>query len=61
MDKIFKNDKIMGIVAIVTLVLVCVMVWKSCKAKSETPKSETPKLETEPVEAQNNKLLTIQK
>ena len=46
MDKIFKNDKIMGIVAIVTLVLVCVMVWKSCKAKSETPKSETPKSET---------------
>lgn len=41
MDKIFKNDKIMGIVAIATLVLVGVMVWKSCKAKSETPKSET--------------------
>lgn len=46
MDKIFKNDKVMGIVAIVTLVLVGVMVWKSCKAKSEAPKSEAPKSET---------------
>ncbi len=31
MDKIFKNDKIMGIVAVATLVLVGLMYWENCK------------------------------
>ena len=32
MDKIFKNDKIMGLVAIATLVLVGLMYYKEYKA-----------------------------
>lgn len=36
MDKIFKNDKIMGIIAIATLVLVGLMYWKTCKVEETT-------------------------
>lgn len=36
MDKIFKNDKIMGIVALATLVLVGMMYWKTCKVEKTT-------------------------
>lgn len=35
MDKILKNDKVMGIVAIATLVLVGIMFWTSYKANKE--------------------------
>lgn len=44
MDKIFKNDKIMGIVAVATLVLVGLMYWNSVKDKeteTKTKKEET--------------------
>lgn len=42
MDKILKNDKIMGIVAISTLVIVGLMYWNSYKAKkaAEMPIAE---------------------
>ena len=48
MDKIFKNDKIMGIVAIATLALVALMVFRQKKASAatETP-AETPREEVE--------------
>lgn len=36
MDKIFKNDKVMGIVAVATLVLVAVMFYKNYKKESAT-------------------------
>lgn len=35
MDKILKNDKVMGIVAIATLILVGIMFWTSIKANKE--------------------------
>ena len=34
-DKIFKNDKIMGIVAVATLALVAVMYFQNRKEKSD--------------------------
>lgn len=36
MDKIFKNDNVMGIVAVATLVLVAVMFYKNHKKESAT-------------------------
>ncbi|MBQ8761342.1 MAG: hypothetical protein IJZ06_07985 [Bacteroidales bacterium] len=36
MDKIFKNDKIMGIVAVATLALVAVMYFKNCKKEKDS-------------------------
>lgn len=45
MDKIFKNDKIMGVVAVATLVLVGIMFYTSQKGKDAVtvtlPKSQT--------------------
>lgn len=35
MDKILKNDKIMGIVAIATLVLVGLIYWKNHKSTAD--------------------------
>lgn len=40
MDKIFKNDKIMGLVAICTLVLVGLMYYKQYKAEKALPVEE---------------------
>lgn len=37
MDKVFKNDKIMGLVAIGTLVLVGLMYYKQYKAEKALP------------------------
>lgn len=46
MDKIFKNDKIMGIVAVATLVLVGLMYWKNCKGeKTSSPQPNTTEVE----------------
>lgn len=45
MDKIFKNDKIMGIVAVATLALVAVMYFKNRKEKSETETTSAPTTE----------------
>lgn len=36
MDKILKNDKIMGIVALATLVLVGLMYWKNYQKEKES-------------------------
>lgn len=41
MDKIFKNDKIMGIVAVATLVLVAVMYFKNCKKDKDSAVTTT--------------------
>lgn len=45
MDKIFKNDKIMGVVAVATLVLVGIMFYTSQKGKDAVtvtlPNSQT--------------------
>lgn len=41
MDKIFKNNTIMGIVAVVTLVLVGLMYWNTRKVDNATA-IETP-------------------
>lgn len=45
MDKIFKNDKIMGIVAVATLALVAVMYFQNRKEKSETATIPAPTAE----------------
>lgn len=45
MDKIFKNDKIMGIVAVATLALVAVMYFQNRKEKSETATLPEPAAE----------------
>lgn len=36
MDKIFKNDKIMGIIAVATFALVALMVFRQKKASAVT-------------------------
>ena len=43
MDKIFKNDKIMGIVALVTLALVIMIMVKGVKIRQDDKQNETPK------------------
>lgn len=45
MDKIFKNDKIMGFVAVATLVLVGFVLWKSLKSETTSEKKETEQTE----------------
>ncbi len=42
MDKIFKSDKIMGIVAVATLVLVGLMYWKNHQKEKAITEAAKP-------------------